>query len=238
MASTSLAASASMSAGTSCTPTGKLLCVAGQPGQRERLDAERQVHHLRRMALGRDQVDHPALGQQQHGPAVAQVVGVHVRAHAGVHRDGSRGQGPDVDLDVEVSRVGQDGAVAHGVQVVRGDHVARAGRGDEHLAERRGLRHGQHAEAAQRRVQGPDRVDLGDDDLGAEAAGAFGHATAAGPEPGHDHGLARQQRVGGAQDAVDDRLPGPAGALDQALDRRVVRRDDREGERALRGHPA
>src|SRR6202011_99125 len=78
----------------------------------------------------------------------------------------------------------------------------------------------------------------GDDDLGAEATGTFGHAAAAGAEPGQDHGLARQQRVGGEQDAVDDRLPGPAGALDQALDRRVVRRDDREGERALGGHPA
>ena len=99
-------------------------------------------------------------------------------------------------------------------------------------------RHRQHAEAVQRRLQGPDRIDLGDDDVGAQAAGPFGHAPAAGAEPGHHHGLARQQRVGGPQDAVESRLPGPAGAFDQAPDRGVVRRDDREGQRALGGHPA
>jgi hypothetical protein len=190
------------------------------------------------MALSRDQVHHPALGEQQHGPTVAEVVGVDVRPHVLVYGHGLHGQGPDVDLDVEVPRVGQDGAVPHHRNVLGADHVARSGHGDEHLAERRGLRHGQHAEAAQRRVQGPDRVDLGDDDLGAEATGVFGHAAAAGPEPGHDHRLARQQRVGGPHNAVDGGLPGPAGALDQALDRRVVRRYDREGERAFCGHLA
>jgi hypothetical protein len=210
----------------------------GEPGQGERLDAERQVHHLGGMALGRDQVHHPALGQQQHGPAVAQVIRVDVGPHVVAHGLGRVFQRGDVDLDVEVARVGQDGAVAHGADVLGGDHVAVAGGGDEHLAQGSGLRHGQHAEAAQRRVQGPDRVDLGDDDLGAQPAGALGHAQAAGPEPGHDHGLARQQRVRGPQDAVDRGLPGPAGTLDQAPGRGVVRRDDREGQRALGGHPA
>jgi hypothetical protein len=216
----------------------ELIGVSGQPGQRQRLDAERQVHHLGRMALGGDQVHHPALGQQQHGPAVAQVVGVGVRPHVLVDRDGQVFQRAHVDFDVEVPGVGQDRAVPHRAHVLGGDHVARPGHGHEHLAERCGLGHRQHAEAAQRRVQGPDRIDLGDDDLGAEATGAFGHAPAAGPEPGHDHGLARQQRVRGPQDAVDGGLPGPAHALDQALGRRVVRRHDRERERALGGHPA
>ncbi len=161
-----------------------------------------------------------------------------MRPHILVHRDGEVFQRAHVDLHVEVPGVGQDRAVAHHRDMRRGDHVYRAGHGDEHLAERGGLGHGQHPEAAQRGVQGPDRVDLGHDDLGAEAQGAFGHAAAAGPEPGHHHGLARQQRVGGPQDAVDHRLPGPAGALDQALGRGVVGRDDREGQRALGGHPA
>jgi hypothetical protein len=188
--------------------------------------------------LGRHQVHHPPLGQQQQGPAVAELVGVHVRPHAGVHGLGQPVQRPDVDLHVEVARVGQDGAVAHHRQVVRVDDVDRAGDGDEHLAERRGLGHRQHPEPAQRGVQGSHRVDLGDDDLGAEAAGVLGHPAAAGPEPGHHHGLARQQGVGGAQDAVDGRLPGSAGVVHHALDRGVVGRDHREGERTLGGHPA
>jgi hypothetical protein len=216
----------------------ELVSVTGQPGQRERLDAERQIHHLRRVTFGRDEVHHPSFGEQQQGPAVAEVIGVDVRPHVTVNLGREPGQRPHVDLGVEVPRVGQDGAVAHHRDVRRADHVTRSGRSDEHLAERRGLRHRQHAEAAQRRVEGADRIDLRDDHLGAEPAGAFGHAPAAGPEPRHHHRLARQQRVGGPQDAVDGRLPGPAGVVHHALDRRVVGRDDRERERALGGHPA
>ena len=161
-----------------------------------------------------------------------------MRPHVLVHRGGEAFQRAHVDLHVEVPGVGQDGAVPHQRDVRRGDHVHRAGRGDEHLAERGGLRHGQHPETAQRGVQRPDRVDLGDDDPGAETQGPLGYAPAAGPEPRHHHGLARQQRVRGPQDAVDHRLPGPAGALDQALGRGVVGGDDREGQRALGRHPA
>jgi hypothetical protein len=42
---------------------GQPLRLSREPGQRQRLDAERQVHHLGRMAVGGDQVDHPPLGQ-------------------------------------------------------------------------------------------------------------------------------------------------------------------------------
>ena len=52
------------------------------------------------------------------------------------------------------------------------DHVDVAGRGDEDVAERRGLRHRHHAEPVHRRLQRADRVDLGDDHLRAHAARA------------------------------------------------------------------
>jgi hypothetical protein len=206
----------------------ELVCVPGQPGQGEGLDAEREVHHLGRVALGRDQVHHPPLGQQQQGPAVGEVIGVGVRPHVVVDGHREPGQCPDVDLHVEVPRVGQDGTVAHPRQVCRADHVAGPGGGDEHLAQRRGLGHRQHAEAAQRGVQRPDRIGLGDDHLGTEAAGALGHPAAARPEPGHHHRLSRQQRVGGAQDAVDRGLSRPAGVVHHPLGRGVVGRDHRE----------
>jgi hypothetical protein len=69
-------------------PGGELVGVGGQPGQGEHLDAEGQVHHLGRMAFGRDQVHHPPFGQQQQGPAVAELVGVDVRPDVSVHRYG------------------------------------------------------------------------------------------------------------------------------------------------------
>ena len=42
---------------------GQPLRLSRQPGQRQRLDPERQVHHLGRVAVGGDQVDHAPLGQ-------------------------------------------------------------------------------------------------------------------------------------------------------------------------------
>jgi hypothetical protein len=127
---------------------GELPAVGGQPGKRERLDAERQVHHLGRMPFGGHQVHHPALREQQQGPAVAEVVGVHVRPHAAIGSDGEVCQRPHVDLGVEVPGVGQDGAVFHGLEVVGRDHVAGSGHGDEYLAERRRLGHRQHPESS------------------------------------------------------------------------------------------
>jgi hypothetical protein len=75
------------------------------------------------MPLRRDEVHHPALGQQQHGPAVAELVGVDVLPHAGVHRPGQPGQRAHVDLHVKVPGVGQDRAVPHRRDVLRADHV-------------------------------------------------------------------------------------------------------------------
>ena len=215
VASTSRAASASMSAGTSCTPGGSLpgRCAAlgcrcrRQPGQRQRLDAERQVHHLGRMPFGGDQVHHPALGEQQQGPAVAEVVGVDVRPHV---RGAPRAPGRPAPARRSPRRNARRWpgwrrpAWPRGARraITSQDPVAVTNTSPSGAA----WAIGSTRKPLQRRVQGPDRIDLGHDDLGAEATGPFGHAAAAGAEPGHHHGLARQQRVGGPQDAVDDRL--------------------------------
>jgi hypothetical protein len=107
----------------------------------------------------------PALGQQQQPPAVGQLVRVDVRPDPPVHGDRLGGQRLDVHLDVEVAGVGDHRAVAHGPEVLRGQHVAVAGGGDEDVPDRRGLRHRQHPVAVQHRLERPPRLDLGHDDL-------------------------------------------------------------------------
>ena len=232
------AASASMSDGTGWTAAGSRSDCRGEPGQRQGLDAERQVHHLGRVAVGGDQVDHAPLGQQEQAAAVGELVGVGVRADIGLHADRQGGQRPHVDLDVEVAGVGEDGAVPHHRQVLAGDHVGGAGRGDEHLADRGRVGQRQHQEAAQHRVERPHRVNLGDHHPRAQGAGGLGDADPAGAEPGHHHGLARQQDPAGAQQPVDDRLSGAVPVVHQPGDGRVAGRDDRERERAVGRHPA
>ena len=70
-----------------------------------------------------------------------------------------------------------------------GDDLGRAGGGDEDFADGGGFGDREDPEAAQHRVEGTDRVDLGDDDPGAEGAGGLGDARAAGAEAGYHHGI-------------------------------------------------
>ena len=190
------------------------------------------------MPLRGDQVDHPPLGEQQQPPAVGHLVRVRVRPYALTDRDRRGTERPDVDLGIEMSCVGEDRPVPHHLEVLRGDDRDRAGRSHEDLPQWRRVRHRQHPEPAQGRVQRPHRIHLGHDDLRAQAGRPGRYPCPAGAEPGDHHGLAGQQGVRGTQDAVDHRLAGAAGVVEHALGRRVVRGDHREGQRTVCGHPA
>ena len=95
---------------------------------------------------------------------------------------------------------------------------------------RRGPVHRHHREAVHRRLERPDRVDLGDDHPGAHAAHPHRDALAAPAVAGDDDRLAGQQDVGGAQDAVDRALAGAVAVVEEVLGVGVVDGDHRELE--------
>src|SRR5205823_5693943 len=82
----------------------------------------------------------------------------------------------EVDLDVEVARVGEYGAVLHHVEVLAPEHVAVAGHGDENVALAGGRDHRLDPESVHDRFESPQRVHLAHHDLGAHAAGPAAHA--------------------------------------------------------------
>ena len=112
----------------------------------------------------------------------------------------------DLDLVVEVADVADDGAVLHGAHVVERDDVLVAGRGDEDVGARRGILHGHDLVAFHRRLQGADRVDLGDHDAAAGLAQRGGRAFADVAEARDHRDLAGHHHVGAAADAVDEAL--------------------------------
>ena len=187
------------------------------------------------MALRRRQVDQPALAQHVQPAPVLHAVLLHHGPHL-PHLAGQLVQRLQVDLRVEVARVGEDGAVLHPLEVPAVQHVHVAGHGHEHVALFRGPLHRQHTESVHGRLQRLHRVDLGHHHIGSMALGAAGQAAAAPAIPGHDEGLARQQHVGGPDDAVDRRLAGPVAIVEQVLGVRLVDRDDRVAQHTLRGH--
>ena len=99
-------------------------------------------------------------------------------------------------------------------------------------------RHGHDAVAVHRRLEGARRLHLGHDHVCAQAARAAREPASAPPVPGHDHVLAGEQHVGGADDAVDGGLARPVAIVEQVLGISLVDRDDRIGERAVGGHRA
>ncbi len=207
-----------------------VLPVLAAPGQGERLDAERQVHHLRRMPFGRDQVHHQALGEQQQGPAVTELVGVDVRPYVTVDHGGRSRPAPDVDLYVEVPGVGENRTVAHDRDVRLADHVDRSGRGHEHLAGR-GL-----AIGSTRKPRGGGPVRAGPDRSRSPPITCAPNPRAT-PRPRRGRSPNRPPPRSCPPAACSwragcrrlPRLARPAGVIDHPLDRRVVGRDHREG---------
>ena len=147
-----------------------------------------------------------------------------------------RFQRGNVDLVVEVTDVADDGLILHLRHVVVGDDVLVAGGGHEDVGLAAGVVHGHDAVAFHRGLKGVDGVNLSHPHLSRQRAqrlrGALAHVAITG-----DHGhLAGDHHVGGALDAIDQRLAAAVQVVELALGDRVVHVDGAEHQRALGRH--
>ena len=71
-------------------------------------------------------------------------------------------QPSDIDLNVKVSDVGDDGIFEHDLEVLAGDDILVAGGGDEDVGAGGGVFHGRDFETSHSGLEGVDWVDLGD----------------------------------------------------------------------------
>lgn len=131
------------------------------------LIGERVAHDERWMSVSAAQVDQSALGQHDQVLAVLELVAVNLwldvdLLHTVVIEP------LDVQLVVKVANVAQDGVVVHGLKVSWPDDTLATGGGDKDAASWSSLFHGGHLKAFHGSLESVDRVDLGDDDSGAE----------------------------------------------------------------------
>ena len=124
----------------------------------------------------------------------------------------------------------------HDFHVLAVEDVHVAGRTAEDVADLGRLQHRHDTEAVHDRLQRLERVDLGDNDVGAHALGAHGNALAAPAVAADNEVLPCQQDVGGADDAVDGALARAVAVVEEVLGLRVVDGDDGELKLAGRGH--
>ena len=138
----------------------------------------------------------------------------------------------DVDLVVEVADVAHDRLVLHPRHVLGGDDVLVAGRGDEDVGRVDDVLERDDLVALHRGLQRADRVDLGDHHAGALAPQRLGAALADVAVAADDGDLAADHHVGGAVDAVDQRVAAAVEVVELRLRDRVVDVDGREQQLA------
>ncbi|RAO58157.1 hypothetical protein LUPAC06_02384 [Micromonospora saelicesensis] len=124
----------------------------------------------------------------------------------------------------------------HPGHVLVGDDIEAAGGGDEDVGLLDHVVQGGDLVAVHRGLQRADRVHLGHHDPGALAAQRLGAALAHVAVAHDDRHLAADQHVGGAVDAVDERVPAAVLVVELALGHRVVDVDGREEQGASPVH--
>src|SRR5438067_12879073 len=127
------------------------------------------------MALRRGQGHEPPFGDQVDPTAVLELELLDELPRL-PRLAGELPQRRDLDLDVEVPRVGEDGAVLHALDVLARDDGLVARRRAEEIAALGGLSHRQNLEAVHGRLERPYRVGFGRDDVRSHLARTQRHA--------------------------------------------------------------
>ncbi len=135
-----------------------------------------------------------------------------------------------------MTRVADNSAVLHDLEVIAIHHVDIASRCDKDIADRGSLNHRHDPEAIHDGLERLECIDLRHDDIGAHALGAHRDAPAAPSVPTDNHDFARDQHIGGADDAVQGRLARAVTIVKEVLGHCVVDGHDRVLQSAFRRH--
>src|SRR5688572_12103202 len=131
------------------------------------------------MTFGGSKVNQPAFAQNHHAIAIGlQRILVNEWTHAlNIRRQLTKSN--QVQFKIKVTTVANERAVLHAFEVLAIDHVTIAGNRDEDVTDRCSFSHRHDAETIHHRFDGLDRVNLGDDYIGAHAPGTQCYALAA-----------------------------------------------------------
>ena len=183
------------------------------------------------MTHGASEIDQTALGEEDDVFAVFEGVAIDLGLH--VTLNGVVVEPGGVDLAVEMSDVADDGVFQHLFEMAALDDAGAARGGDKDASFLAGLVHGGDLEAFHGGLQGVDGIDFRDQDAGAESAeslsAAFAHVTVS----GDDGDLAGDHDVGGALDAIDERLPAAVEVVKLGFGDGVVDVDGGDLEKSL-----
>ena len=199
------------------------------------LVGERAGHDERRVAGGTAEVDKTTLGEEDDVASALHQEAVNLGLDVG-HAGSVSLEPGNVDLAIEMADVAHDSIVGHGLEVLANDDVTAAGGGDEDLAARSSLLHGDDLVTGHGGLEGVNGVDLGDQDTGTHAVEGHGAALTNITETGDDGNLASNHDIGGALDTIDKGLTAAVQVVKLGLGDGVVDVDGGDEELALGEH--
>jgi len=184
------------------------------------LIGEGVAHDERWMTHGATQIHETPLGEEDDMFAVLEGVAVHLGLD--VVLDGVGVQPGGIDLAVEMSDVTDDRILEHHFEVAAFDDTGAASGGDKDARFFDSLIHGSNFEALHGSLQGVDGIDLRDQDAGAKRAKGLGASFADVTVSGNGSDLSGDHDVGGALDAVNERLTAAVEVVELGFGHRVV----------------
>ena len=199
------------------------------------LVGERAGHDEGRVTSGTSEVNQTTLSQQDDVTAV----GHQVTVNLGLDVLDGLGVGlkpGNVNLNVEVTNVADNGVVAHDIEVSTGQDVTATSGGDEDLTLRSSLLHGGDLVTLNSSLEGVDGVNLGDKDVSTHAAEGVGATLTDVTVTGNDTDLTGNHDIGSTLDTVNERLTATVQVVELGLGDRVVDVDGRDGQLLLAEH--
>ena len=144
-------------------------------------------------------------------------------------------QAGHVDLVIEVADVAQHRVVLHHLHVLKRDNPEVPRRGDDNVGVTNKVLYLHYLEAVHERLQGVDRIDLGDLNDRTLARQRFGTALTYVTVAAQQDGLAADQHVGSAVDAIDQRVAGAVAVVELGLRHGIIDVHRREWQHAFLG---
>ena len=185
------------------------------------LVGERAGHDEGRVAGGASQVDETTLSEEDDVAAVLHEVAVDLGLDAG-DRLVVLLQPGNVDFDVEVTDVADDGVIGHLLEVLASQDVTATSGGDEDLTLGSSLLHGGNLEARDGSLESVDGIDLSNDNAGTHGVESLSATLTDITETGDNGDLASNHDIGGTLDTVDKRLTAAVKVVELGLGDGVV----------------
>lgn len=192
-------------------------------------------HDERRVASGAAQVNKATLGKEDDVVARGHQEAVDLGLDVDLV-DGVLLQPGDVQLDVKVTNVADDGVILHDGKVLATDNVTAAGGGDKDVGLLDGILHGGDLVTLHSSLESVDGVDLGDNDTGTHTLEGSGGTLTDITVSGNDGDLTGDHDIGGALDSVNEGLTASVEVVELGLGNRVVDVDGGDLELVLLEH--